>query len=151
MKAAVYRRYGPPEVVQIEDVEKPVPLDDEVVITVHAASVNPYDWHFMRGTPYVVRLVGGLGKPKSAQLGADVSGRVEAAGKNVTQFKPGDAVFGCCRGAFAEYVRAHESKLALKPENVGFEHSACVPIAAVTALQGLRDKGKLQPDRKSVV
>ena len=108
MKAAVYTRYGPPDVVQIKDVEKPVPKDNEVLIEVRAASVNPLDWHFMRGTPYVVRLLTGLRKPKVTRLGVDVAGKVEAVGRNVTQFKPRDQVFGSCRGAFAEYACGSE-------------------------------------------
>ena len=151
MKAAVYTQYGPPDVIQIVEVEKPVPKDDEVLIKVRAASVNPYDWHFLRGTPYPLRLAAGLGKPKDHRLGADVAGQVEAVGKNVTRFKPGDAVFGSCRGAFAEYACASESKLVLKPDNVTFEQAASVPIAAFTALQGLRDKGHLQPGQEVLV
>src|SRR5271155_2735647 len=120
MKAAVYTRYGPPDVVQITEVEKPVPKDDEVLIKVRAASVNPLDWHFMRGEPYLVRLMAGLGKPRDTRLGVDVAGQVEAVGKNVTQFKPGDEVFGSCRGAFAEYANTSESALFAKPGNVTF-------------------------------
>jgi len=157
MKAAIYTRYGPPEVVQIADVEKPVPKDDEVLIRVRAAAVNPYDWHFMRGEPYPVRIAaGGLRKPKDSRLGADVAGEIEAAGKNITQFKLGDAVFGSCKGAFAEYACASESNLALKPDNVTFEQAASVPIAAYTALQGLRrggltKDGKIQPGQKILI
>ncbi|HTD41465.1 MAG TPA: NAD(P)-dependent alcohol dehydrogenase [Mucilaginibacter sp.] len=144
MKAVTYNEYGSPDVLQISDVEKPVPNDNEVLIKVHAASVNPYDWHFMRGTPYLVRIVAGLSKPKVTRLGADVAGLIEAVGKNVAQFQPGDAVFGSCRGAFAEYVCASESGLVIKPDNVTFEQAASVPIAALTALQGLRNKGHIQ-------
>jgi NADPH:quinone reductase-like Zn-dependent oxidoreductase len=144
MKAAVYTRYGPPDVVQITDVEKPAPKDNEVLIKVRAASVNPYDWHFMRGTPYGVRIVAGLRKPKVTKLGADVAGQVEAIGRNITQFKPGDQVFGICKGAFAEYACAPESALVMKPDNVTLELAACVPIAGFTALQGLRNKGGVQ-------
>jgi len=148
MKAAIYTRYGPPDVVQMADVEKPVPTDEEVLIRVRAAAVNPYDWHFMRGEPYPVRIAaGGLRKPKDSRLGADVAGEIEAAGKNITQFKLGDAVFGSCKGAFAEYACASESNLALKPDNVTFEQAASVPIAAFTALQGLR-RGGLTKDGK---
>ena len=145
MKAAVCSRYGPPDVVQITDVEKPVPKDNEVLIEVRAASVNPFDWHLMRGTPYIVRIMAGLLKPKDKRLGVDVAGQVEAVGRNVTQFKPGDEVFGACRGAFAEYACTSESALVMKPDNVTFEQAASVPVAAFTALQGLRDKGHLQP------
>jgi NADPH:quinone reductase-like Zn-dependent oxidoreductase len=151
MKAAVYSRYGPPDVVQIKDVEEPVPKDNEVLIEVRAASVNPLDWHFMRGTPYFVRIMTGLRKPKDKRLGVDVGGQVEAVGRNVTQFKPGDEVFGACRGAFAEYACASESALAIKPDNVTFEQAASVPIAAFTALQGLRDKGQIQPGQKVLI
>ena len=156
MKAAVCSRYGPPDVVQITDVEKPVPKDNEVLIEVRAASVNPFDWHLMRGTPYIVRIMAGLLKPKDNRLGVDVAGQVEAVGRNVTQFKPGDEVFGACRGAFAEYACTSESALAMKPDNVTFEQAASVPIAALTAVQGLRlgglgDKGQIQPGQKVLI
>ncbi len=151
MKAAVYSRYGPPDVLQIRDVEKPVPKDNEVLIRVRAASVNPLDWHLMRGKPYIGRLLFGLRKPKVTRLGVDVAGQVEAVGRNVTQFKPGDQVFGACRGAFAEYACAIEDKLALKPANISFEDAAAVPVAAITALQGLRDKGRIQRGHKVLV
>ena len=151
MKAAVYTRYGSPDVVQIKDVEKPVPKDNEVLIEVRAASVNPLDWHFMRGTPYFVRILAGLRKPKITRLGVDVAGQVEAVGRNVTQFKPGDAVFGSCRGAFAEYVCTSESTLVMKPDNVTFEQAASAPVAAFTVLQGLRDKGQIQPGQKVLI
>jgi len=151
MKAAVYTRYGPPEVVEIADTEKPVAKDDEVLLKVRAASVNPLDWHFMRGTPYLVRLMTGLRKPKDRRLGVDVAGQVEAVGGNVTQFKPGDEVFGSCRGAFAEYACASQSALVRKPDNVTLEQAASVPIAAFTALQGLRDKGHIQPGQKVLI
>jgi NADPH:quinone reductase-like Zn-dependent oxidoreductase len=151
MKAAIYTRYGPPSVVQIVDVEKPIPKGNEVLIKVRVASVNPLDWHFMRGMPYFLRIAAGLRKPKDKRLGADVAGQVEAAGKNVTQFRPGAEVFGVCRGAFAEYACASESKLVLKPDNVTFEQAASAPVAAFTALQGLRDKGHLQPGHKVLI
>lgn len=151
MKAAIYERYGPPDVVQITDVEKPVPNDGEVLIKVRAASVNPYDWHFMRGLPYVLRLVAGMRKPKDTRLGTDVAGQVEAIGRNVTRFSPGGEVFGTCRGAFAPYARASESTLVTKPKNVTFEQAASAPIAALTALQGLRDKGHIQPGQKVLI
>jgi NADPH:quinone reductase-like Zn-dependent oxidoreductase len=151
MKAAVYTRYGPPDVVQITDVEKPVPTDKEVLIRVRAASVNPLDWHYMRGTPYLLRIMAGLRKPRFTRLGVDVAGQVEAVGRNVTQFKPGDEVFGMCKGAFAEYACTSESALVMKPDNVTFEQAASVPMAAYTALQGLRDKGKIQPRQKVLV
>ena len=151
MKAAIYERYGPPDVVQIRDVERPVPNDGEVLIKVRAASVNPYDWHFMRGLPYVLRLMAGLRKPKDTRLGADVAGQVEAIGRNVTQFSIGDEVFGTSRGAFAQYARASESTLVAKPKGVTFEQAASAPIAALTALQGLRDKGHIQPGQKVLI
>ena len=151
MKAIVYRKYGPPEVLRLEEMAKPTAGDNEVLIRIHAASVNPYDWHFMRGLPYLLRFMAGLGKPKDRRLGVDVAGRVEAVGRNVTQFKIGDDVFGACRGAFAEYACASESSLAMKPENVTFEQAAGVPVAAITALQGLRDKGHIRPGQKVLV
>src|SRR5947209_15673844 len=151
MKAIVYRNYGSPDVLKCEAIEKPTAGDNEVLIKVRAASVNPYDWHFMRGTPYFLRILAGLRKPKDKRLGVDVAGQVETVGRNVTQFKPGDEVFGVSRGAFAEYARASESKLARKPENVTFEQAASVPIAGLTALQGLRDKGQIQPGQKVLI
>jgi NADPH:quinone reductase-like Zn-dependent oxidoreductase len=151
MKAAVYTRYGPPDVVQITDVEKPVPKDHEVLIRVRAASVNPGDWHFMRGAPYFLRIMTGLRKPKVTRLGIDVAGQVEAVGRNVTQFKPGNEVFGACRGAFAEYACTSESSLVTKPNNVTFEQAGSVPVAALTALQGLRNKGQIQPGQKILI
>jgi len=150
MKAAIYTRYGPPDVVQITDLEKPVPKDNEVLIKVRAASLNALDWRLMRGTPYVGRLAFGLRKPK-IRPGVDVAGQVEAVGRNVTQFKPGAEVFGVCRGAFAEYGCAIEDKLALKPANISFEDAAAVPVAAITALQGLRDKGRIERGHKVLV
>jgi NADPH:quinone reductase-like Zn-dependent oxidoreductase len=151
MKAVVYSNYGSPDVLKCEEIEKPTAGDNEVLIRVRAASVNPYDWHFMRGTPYMVRIMAGLFKPKDKRLGVDVAGQVEAVGGNVTQLKPGDEVFGACRGAFAEYACASESALVKKPDNVTFEQAASVPIAAFTALQGLRDKGHLQPGQKVLI
>jgi NADPH:quinone reductase-like Zn-dependent oxidoreductase len=152
MKAAVYRQYGPPDiVVQISDIEKPVPKDDELLIKVRAASVNPLDSHLMKGGPYIVRVLLGLGKAKIKRPGVDVAGQVEAVGKNVTQFKPGDAVFGLCKGTFAQYVCAPESAVVLKPEKVTFEQAAAVPVAALTALQGLRDKAKIRPGQKVLI
>jgi NADPH:quinone reductase-like Zn-dependent oxidoreductase len=151
MKAIVYHDYGSPDVLRLEEIEDPTATNDDVLIRVHAASVNPYDWHFMRGTPYAVRIVAGLRKPKVTRLGADVAGQVEVVGRNITQFKPGDHVFGTCKGAFAEYACAPESALVMKPENVTFEQAACVPIAAFTALQGLRNKGKVQPGQKVLI
>ena len=151
MKAIVYTEYGPPDVLQFTEVAKPTPKDDEVLIRIRAASVNPLDWHFLRGTPYAMRMAAGLRRPKLTRLGIDVSGQVEAVGRNVTQFQPGDAVFGACRGAFAEYVCASEKAMVLKPANVTFEQAAAVPVAAVSALQGLRDKGQLQRGQKVLI
>jgi NADPH:quinone reductase-like Zn-dependent oxidoreductase len=151
MKAAVYRRHGPPDVLQIEDIEKPVPTGNEVLIKVRAASVNPLDSHLMKGGPYIVRVLLGLGKPKIKRPGVDVAGQVEAVGKDVTQFKPGDAVFGVCKGTFAEYVCASESAFVIKPNNVTFEQAASVPIAALTALQGVRDRAHIQPLQKVLI
>jgi len=152
MKAIVYRRYGSPDVLQYEDVDKPTAGDDQVLIRVRAASVNPLDWHFIRGTPYILRIQAGLRKPKATQRpGVDVAGEIGAVGRNVTQFKPGNEVFGSCRGAFAEYVCTSASALIMKPDNVTFEQAASVPVAAYTALQGLRDKGQLQSGQKVLI
>ena len=156
MKAIVYTKYGPPEVLQIKDVEKPTPKDNEALIKVHAAAANAADWHLLRGDPFLVRLMGiGLLRPKNKILGADIAGRVEEVGRSVTQFQPGDEVFGdlsgCCWGGFAEYVCARENVLVLKPTNLTFEEAASVPLAAVTALQGLRDKGQIQPRQKVLI
>src|SRR5947208_4489223 len=155
MKAIVYRNYGSPDVLRLEEIEKPTAGDDEVLIKVRAAAVNPLDLLF-RGTSYMVRMITGLRKPKDTRLGVDVAGQVEAVGRNVTQFKLGDAVFGTCKGAFAEYVCASESAVVVKPDNVTFEQAASVPIAAITALQGLRlgglgDKGHIQPGQKVLI
>jgi NADPH:quinone reductase-like Zn-dependent oxidoreductase len=150
LKAAVHTKYGSPDVVQIMDVEKPVPKENEVLIRVRAASVNPLDRYSMRGAP-LIRSIPGLRKPKDARLGVDLAGHVEAIGKQVTQFKPGDEVFGVGRGALAEYACSPEDKLALKPANLSFEESAAVTVAAITALQGLRDKGRIQRGQKVLV
>ena len=151
MKAAIYTQYGAPDVVRILDVDTPVPKDAEVLIRIRAAAVNPLDWHFLRGTPRVARIVFGLAGPKNPRLGVDVAGQVEGVGRGVTRFKPGDAVFGVCKGAFAEYTCADESKLVTKPDRISFEQAAGVPIAALTALQGLRDYGRLQPGQKVLI
>lgn len=151
MKAIVYHNYGSPDILQLTDIEQPVPKDDEVLVKVRAASVNPLDWHFMRGTPYLVRLFTGIRKPKTTRLGADVAGEIEAVGKNVTKLKPGDAVFGTCTGAFAEYACALEMQLAIKPQNISFEQAAAVPVATLTALQGLRNKGYIKSGQRVLV
>jgi NADPH:quinone reductase-like Zn-dependent oxidoreductase len=151
MKAIVYHRYGSPDVLKCEEIEKPTPADDEVLIRVRAASVNPLDSHLMKGRPYVGRILFGLRKPKITRPGRDVAGQVEAVGRNVTQFKPGDEVFGSCRGAFAEYACTSESALVKKPDNVTFEQAASAPVAAITALQGLRDKGQIQAGQKVLI
>ena len=151
MKAIVYYKYGSPDVVRCEEIEKPTAGDDEVLVQVHAASVNPLDWHFMRAEPYIGRLVFGLRKPKFPRLGVDLAGRVEAVGRFVTRFQPGDEVFGTGRGAFAEYACAKPTKLVLKPANLTFEQAAAVPVAAITALQGLRDRGRVQPGQSVLI
>src|SRR5215208_3559745 len=152
MKAVVYCEYGSPEVVRLADVEKPVPGDDQVLVRVRAAAVNPLDWHFMRGTPYVGRLGMGLRKPKNTHLGVDYAGVVEAVGKNVTGFKPGDEVFGGRNGAFAQYVAARADRAIVhKPANLTFEQAAAIPVAGITALQALRDQGGIRPGQKVLV
>lgn len=151
MKAIIYTHYGPPAVLQFKEVPVPALTDGEVLIKVHATSVNPLDWHFMRGEPWLLRLMMGLRKPKDTRLGVDVAGQVEAVGRNVTQFKPGDEVFGVGRGAWAEYVCSREDQLALKPADLSFEEAAAVPVAAITALQGLHDQGRIQPGCKILV
>ena len=137
--------------LQVTEVAKPTPKDNEVLLRIRAASVNPLDWHYMRGTPYFIRALTGLRKPKVTRLGRDVAGQVEVVGKTVTQFQPGAEVFGTCQGAFAEYACASEDVFALKPANVTFEQAAAVPIAAFTALQSLRDKGRIQPRQKVLI
>jgi NADPH:quinone reductase-like Zn-dependent oxidoreductase len=152
MRAVVYCEYGPPDVLKVEDIEKPVPGDDQVLVKVRAASVNPLDWHYVRGTPYFMRLDAGLRVPKVTRLGVDFAGTVEAVGKSVTRFRPGDEVFGGRTGAFAQYVLVREDRaIAPKPPNVTFEEAAAVPVAAITALQGLRDQGKIQPGQKVLI
>lgn len=152
MKAVVYRCYGGPEVLKLEDVEKPALADNEVLIKVHAAAANPLDWHFMRGLPYLVRIIAGVGAPEDVTMGVDFAGIVEAAGKDVKRFKPGDEVFGAKRGAFGEYVSMAEDRaVAFKPANMTFEQAAAVPVAAITALQALRDKGNIQRGQKVLI
>ena len=152
MKAVVYRCYGGPEVLRFEDVAKPALEAGRVLIRVHAASANPLDWHYMRGEPYIMRSSSGFGRPANIRVGADFAGTVQAVGPGVTRFKPGDEVFGGANGAFAEYVNVRESgALVLKPANVSFEQVATVPIAAITALQALRDKGRIQAGQKVLI
>ena len=155
MKAIIYTEYGPPEVLKLKEVERPTPGDNEVLVKIYAASANPADWHLMRAEPFLARLENGLLKPKNTRLGADVAGRVEVVGRNVTQFQAGDEVFGCMPlnelGGFAEYVCAREEAVALKPSRLTFEQAAVVPLAAFTALQGLRDKGQIQPGQKVLI
>ncbi|MHB8054068.1 MAG: NAD(P)-dependent alcohol dehydrogenase [Candidatus Aminicenantales bacterium] len=156
MKAIVYTKYGSPDVLRLEEVEKPVPGDNEVLIKVQAASLNSYDDHLLRADPFLVRFMGGgFLKPKHKILGADIAGQVEAVGRNVKQFRPGDEVFGDLAGygcgGFAEYVCAAEKAIVLKPVRISFEEAAAVPMAAVTALQGLRDKGRIQPGQKVLI
>lgn len=150
MKAAIYRTYGQPEVIQLEDLPTPVPGDDEVLIRTRAVAMNPMDYHLMGGT-MVLRLMTGLRRPKPTRSGADLAGEVEAIGRSVTRFQVGDAVFGVARGAFAEYACAKESRLALKPANATFEQAAAVPVAGLTALQGLRNKGCIQPGQRILI
>ncbi|MFL6576865.1 MAG: NAD(P)-dependent alcohol dehydrogenase [Povalibacter sp.] len=152
MKAVMQRCYGSGEVLSVEDVAKPVPAADEVLIRIHAAAVNPLDWHGTTGKPYIMRLMAGIGAPKDARAGVDFAGVVESAGARITRFKPGDAVFGAAGGAFAQYVKMREdSSLVHTPENLNFEQAAAIPIAAVTALQGLRDHGQLRAGQKVLI
>jgi NADPH:quinone reductase-like Zn-dependent oxidoreductase len=152
MKAIVYRCYGTPDVLKLEEIAKPIPADDRVLVKVHAASVNPLDWHYMTGKPYVMRVASGVGKPDSVLMGADFAGTVETVGKNVTRFKPGDEVFGDRDGAFGEYVSVRENgAIASKPGNMTMEQAAAVPVAGITALQALRDKGKVQAGQRVLV
>src|SRR6266567_1744145 len=159
MKAIIRTRYGPPDILQLKEVEKPTPNDVRgVLVRICAASVNPADRHDMRGPPFLIRLVGplfrlkiGLRGPRDSGLGTDAAGQVEAVANNVTQFKPGDEVFGSCKGSYAEYAVAREDRLVLKPANISFEEASAVPIAAITALQALRDKGHVQPGQKVLV
>ncbi|MBI5945893.1 MAG: NAD(P)-dependent alcohol dehydrogenase [Chloroflexi bacterium] len=151
MKAILYTEYGPPEILQVEEVEKPIPTEKQVLVKVHAASVNAMEWRGFSMSPLIRRLFGGFRKPRDPKLGTDVAGTVEAVGGSVTEFKPGDAVFGVAPGSFAEYACNGESKFALKPANVSFEQAASVPVAAFTALQALRDKGQVQPGQKVLI
>lgn len=152
MKAIVYTEYGSPDVLRFTEVAKPTPKDNEVLVEIRAAALNALDWRMMRGRPVLMRLaIGGLRKPKNTRPGVDLAGEVEAVGRNVTQFKPGDEVFGASEGACAEYVCVAEDKLALKPASLSFDETAAIPVAALTALQGLRDKGRIQRGHKVLV
>jgi NADPH:quinone reductase-like Zn-dependent oxidoreductase len=152
MKALVARCYGAPDVLALEPVAKPIPADDQLLVKVHVAALNPVDWHSMRGSPYIMRLTSGIGSPKDTRVGVDFAGTVEAVGKDVTRFKPGDEVFGGAGGSVAEYVVVRESRgVALKPGNVTFEQAGSVAVAALTALQGLRDHGGIKPGQKVLI
>jgi NADPH:quinone reductase-like Zn-dependent oxidoreductase len=152
MKAVVHRCYGAPDVVKVEDLAKPAPGEYGILVKVQAASVNPLDWHLLRGDPYIMRMGSGLGAPKDFRLGVDFAGTVEAVGEKVTRFKPGDAVFGGGDGALAEYVTvSQDAGVTLKPANVTFEQAAAAPVAALTALQALRDKGKIRAGQKVLI
>src|SRR6266542_6459233 len=151
MKAIVQDTYGSPDALELRDIDKPVVGDDDVLVRVHAASVSIGDWHIMTGLPYLIRMGSGLRGPKARVRGQDVAGRVEAVGKDVTRFQPGDEVFGTCDGSFAEYARARKDKVAPKPANLTFEQAAAVPTTGSTALQALRDVGRVQPGQKVLI
>lgn len=152
MQAYVYRCYGSADVLQLEEIEKPTAASDEIIVRVRSAAVNPLDWHFMRGSPYPMRLASGIGRPSEIRLGVDFAGTVESVGSDVRGFKPGDRVFGGAAGAFGEYLTVREAKaLALIPENITFEQAAAVPIAGLTALQALRDKGQIKAGQKVLI
>jgi NADPH:quinone reductase-like Zn-dependent oxidoreductase len=151
MKAAVFKEYGPPEVLQIKEIPVLAPGDNEALVEVHAASLNAYDWRMLRGKPFLVRLSRGLARPKEGVAGEDLAGRVAAVGKNVRRFRTGDDVFGGGRGAFAEYACVPEDRLAAKPASMTFEEAAALPMAGITALQALRDRGQIQPGMRVLV
>jgi NADPH:quinone reductase-like Zn-dependent oxidoreductase len=155
MKAIVYTKYGSPDVLKLKEVDKPFPKDDEVLIKIHAASLNAADWHMLRADPFPIRFYSGLLKPKYIIPGADIAGVVEATGKNVKQFQKGDEVYGamsvCGWGGFAEYVSAPENAVVLKPDNLTFQQAAALPVASITALQALRDKGRIQPGQNVLI
>ncbi|HEY4127529.1 MAG TPA: NAD(P)-dependent alcohol dehydrogenase [Gammaproteobacteria bacterium] len=151
MKAIIHMQYGSRDVLHLSDIEEPTPKEGEVLLKVQAASLNAMDWHLMRGSPFFIRLAHGLLRPKVTGVGIDVAGVVEAVGTDVSEFKPGDAVFGTCRGAFAEYACTKPERLALKPKNISFEAAATVPIAGFTALQALRNAGKIQAGQRVVI
>ena len=153
MKAIVQERFGPPDVLELADIDPPEIGADDVLVRVHAAGVNPYDWHMLRGDPYVARLLGGIGltRPKARVAGIDAAGRVEAVGANVRDLRPGDEVLGLCPGAFAELVRADPGKVVPKPQGLTFEQAAAVPLAALTALRGIRDVARVQAGQRVLV
>jgi len=154
MKAIVYSKYGTPDVLEFKEIDKPIPKDNEVLIKVYSVSINDWDWGLLQGIPLMNRLLFGLLKPKKKILGSDIAGRIEAIGKNVKQFKPGDEVFGDLSGdwgGFAEYVCARENALAIKPAGMTFDEAAAIPQAAMLAIQGLRDKGQIQPGQKLLI
>lgn len=152
MKAIRYHKYGSPDVLQLEEVEIPVPKENQVLIKVHASSINAADYHSRRAKPVIIRpMLGGIFRPKDPRLGSDVAGRIEAVGANVKQFRPGDEVFGFTGGAFAEYACSRETSVALKPVNISFEEAAAVPVGAITALQGLRDAAKIRHGQKVLI
>ena len=152
MKAVVHRCYGPPTVLEVAEVAKPAPAEDEVLVKVRAAAVNPVDWHRMTGRPYIMRAPDGLGAPSNTRFGVDYAGVIVTVGEKVTRFKPGDEVFGAKTGAMAEYLTAKADRaVALKPASISFEQAAAIPVGALTALQGLRDKGRIQPGDKVLI
>jgi NADPH:quinone reductase-like Zn-dependent oxidoreductase len=151
MQAITYHHYGTPDVLTLENIQKRIPAEGEVLIAVRAASVNPYDWHFLRGTPTFARVFMGMGGPRFPGLGADLAGVVESVGAKVRNFRPGDAVFGMAKGAFAEFACAKATQLAVKPEKVSFAQAAALPIAGITALQALRDCAHVLPEQSVLI
>ena len=154
VKAVIYEKYGSPDVLELREVQTPTPKDDEVLIRIHAVSINDWDWGLLRGTPFMTRLLSGFLRPKKIILGSDIAGRIEALGENVKRFQLGDEVFGDLSGSwggFAEYVCAPETALALKPPSMTFAEAAAIPQAAMLAVQGLRDRGGIQPGQKVLI
>jgi NADPH:quinone reductase-like Zn-dependent oxidoreductase len=151
VEAVVYTHYGSPDVLQLTGIEKPTPREDEVLVRIHAASVNAYDWHMLRAKPFIARFMSGLFKPQNKILGADFAGTIEAVGRNIRQFHSGDEVYGCRQGSFSEFMCCREDRLAMKPINVSFEQAAAAPMAALTALQALRDIGRIQSGHKVLI
>lgn len=151
MKAILFTKYGPPDLLEYREIDKPTVGDDQILVRVRAASVNPLEYRSINGAMIIRMLSGGWSKPKNPRLGVDLAGQVEAVGRNVTQFRPGDEVYGASKGAFAEYVSSYGKSLVPKPANLTFEQAAAVPVAAITALQALRDKGQVQPGQKVLI